>query len=94
MRKRTVGIATAAFLAAALAGPFAGPATAAPPVGGCPGGGDWFLAFDFQVEEGIDVGNNADQNGDGLICARINAGLTKKHPGGLGAATIKDNTNR
>jgi len=39
----------------------------------------------------LDVGNFHDQNGDGLVCVRINQGQTmKKRP--PRAWTVKDNT--
>lgn len=88
----------AAFLVAiaALAGSFAlsGTALAAPGGGGgCPEGGEWFLASTFFASDALDNGSVKDQNGDGLACFKVNAGQTEKH-GGIPSFTWKDNTNK
>ena len=67
-----------------------GAASAAGHQGDCPSGGDWFLVgTGFIIEDRLD-GNYADQNGDGLICVKVNKGQTAKQ--GL-SFTAKDNTN-
>ena len=71
----------------------AGGAGAAPPVGSCPTGDGWFppLPLEHTEPDLLDVGNFHDQNGDGLVCVRINQGQTmKKRP--PRAWTVKDNT--
>ena len=65
----------------------------AAPVGGCPSGDGWFPPLPLaDVDPALDVGNFHDQNGDGLVCVRINRGLTMKvRP--PRAWTVKDNAN-
>ena len=89
MPKRITGGALAGLLSIAL---LPGAAAAGPPEGGCPRGGGWELEQVFRVTE-LDVGNSADQNGDGLVCIRINAGKTRSNPYGAELWTVKDNTN-
>jgi len=68
-----------------------GSAGAVPPVGGCPSGDGWFPPLPLADTIPLDVGNLHDQNGDGLICVRINQGLTMKfRPPRVW--TVKDNT--
>lgn len=63
-RRLSCVLATAALLA--LGSP-AGPAAAAVPVGGCPGGGfELFPASMFPP----DVVDHVDLNGDGLVCGK------------------------
>lgn len=83
------GLAAAAAAAGTLA--FSGTALAQPPVGGCPSGGGWGLVTTGFVIPRLDNGNFKDQNGDGLLCARLNPGQTAKN--GVPSYTIKDNTN-
>jgi hypothetical protein len=60
--------------------------------GGCPRGGGWNLvSIEFTLPNGIDVGNFHDQNGDGLVCYRVNKGQSQKN--GFESWTVKDNTN-
>jgi hypothetical protein len=58
----------------------------------CPKGGGWELVPAGLVTE-FDVGNAADQNGDGAVCVRINPGKTRTDPSGSELWTVKDNTN-
>lgn len=60
--------------------------------GGCPEGGDWFLAPTGIFIDQLDNGNVQDQNGDGLACFKVNKGQTDKH-NGIPSFTWKDNTN-
>lgn len=60
--------------------------------GGCPSGGDWFLASTGFAIDALDNGSVKDQNGDGLACFKVNAGQTEKH-GGVPSFTWKDNVN-
>jgi hypothetical protein len=74
----------------------AGSAGAVPPTGGCPSGSPnkagWFAPLPLADTIPLDVGNFRDQNGDGLVCVRINQGLTMKfRPPRIW--TVKDNTN-
>ncbi len=60
--------------------------------GGCPSGGGWSLiSIDATLPDGIDVGNFHDQNGDGLVCFRVNKGQSEKND--FESWTVKDNTN-
>lgn len=88
MRALAGGVVVAGLLAAGGAA-LATPAYAD---GGCPSGGDWFLASTGFAIDALDNGNVADQNGDGLACFKVNQGQTKKHDGVL-SFTWKDNTN-
>jgi hypothetical protein len=98
MRQRIVFLFALVVMVLALAAP-AG-ANGQEPVGGCPTGtfnvphpegGGWNLEPNEAMVE-LDVGNKADQNGDGYICQRFNIGLSNKH--GFGVWTVKDNNNR
>lgn len=92
MRIKTMAAAVAT---AAIAGTmaFSGTALAAPGGGGgCPGGGEWFLAPTTFAIDALDNGSVKDQNGDGLACFKVNAGQTEKHDG-IPSFTWKDNTN-
>ena len=73
----TASLAGSAVLATA-------PASAAPPVGGCPAGDDWFLVPIEATIPGFDRGNFHDQNRDQLLCAHFHKD---------GSWTLKDNTN-
>jgi hypothetical protein len=75
-------VATASLAGSALFA--AGPASAGPPVGGCPSGDSWFVVDIISTIPGFDRGNFHDQNGDGLLCA---------HSHTNGSWTLKDNTN-
>lgn len=87
---RIASLAGALALAAGALFGLAGTANAA---GGCPSGGDWFGPISTAVFiDQLDNGNAADQNGDGLACAKVNKGQTDKHDG-IGSWTWKDNTN-
>ncbi len=67
------------------------PVSAANDPGGCPQGGGFFLLpADFIIDE-LDNGNFHDQNGDGLVCVKVNKGQTEKN--GNISFTVKDNTN-
>lgn len=59
--------------------------------GGCPDGDGWFLAPSSAVIPEVDNGNQKDQNGDGLVCARVNKGQSEKNA--FPSWTVKDNTN-
>jgi len=59
--------------------------------GGCPSGGDWFLAPTSFAIDALDNGNVQDQNGDGLACFKVNKGQSDKHQ--ALSFTWKDNTN-
>jgi hypothetical protein len=60
--------------------------------GGCPKGDGWNLVpLVFTLPDGIDVGNFHDQNGDGLVCFRVNKGQSEKND--FPSWTVKDNTN-
>ena len=89
-------LASAAIVAIAAIGvpvATAGSAGADPAPGGCPSGDGWFPPLSVaDVDAALDVGNFHDQNGDGLVCVRINRGLTMKHRPPR-AWTVKDNTN-
>lgn len=76
-----------------FAGVAASPAAAASQNNGCPQGDGWFLLPTSAVLP-PDVGNSADQNGDGLLCAKTqgNAGGDPSK-GGFPAYVWKDNTN-
>ena len=82
-RRIAVSATTMTFAGATVL--LGGTALAAPPNGGCPSGGGWFLTDTFLTIPGFDKGNFHDQNDDGLVCA-------KQHEDG--SWTIKDNTNR
>lgn len=74
-----------------------GSAGAVPPQGECPPRSSptaigWSLQPLANVDPALDVGNFHDQNGDALVCVRINTGLTKKTRPSV-AWTVKDNTN-
>ena len=73
MPKRMTGGVLAGLLMIAL---LPGAASADGLAGDCPKGGGWDLEAVFRVTE-LDVGNAADQNGDGMICYRINRGKMK-----------------
>ena len=89
MPRRMTGGALAGLLLIALV---PGAASAGPPEPGCPRGGGWELEQLFRVTE-LDVGNAADQNGDGMVCIRVNPGKTRTDPDGNELWTVKDNTN-
>ena len=92
MRKRRFFGAVAGGML--LASMVTGPAWAANDQGGCPDGGGWFLGPADLIIEDIDNGNFHDQNGDGLVCANVNKGQSKKLGGESGVSwTVKDNTN-
>jgi hypothetical protein len=61
----------------------------------CPGGAgaEWFLTSTDQLLD-RDVGNKADLNGDGLVCAQINKGSMQRY--GLGGIVwiVKDNNEQ
>src|SRR5215218_9265291 len=84
MKRLFASAAVVAIAAIGIRVAAAGSAGAAPPVGGCPPDTGrpttgWFPPSPLaDVDPALDVGNFHDQNGDGLICVRINPGLTKK----------------
>jgi hypothetical protein len=80
--KIATALATASLAGSVLLA--AGPASAAPPTGGCPSGDDWFLVPIGATIPGFDRGNFHDQNGDGQLGA---------HSHKDGSWTLKDNTN-
>ena len=89
MPKRVTGGVLAGLLLIAL---LPGAASAGPPERDCPRGGGWELEDLFRVTE-LDVGNAADQNGDGMVCVRVNPGKTRTDPNRNELWTVKDNTN-
>jgi hypothetical protein len=50
------------------------------PAGKCPSNGGWNLIYLSEYIPYLDNGNGVDHNGDGFLCARINAGRSKKLP--------------
>ncbi len=90
MRRRIMIAAVSTGIALGAAIGVAQPAMAQG--GGCPTGDGWILAPTFIFIDELDNGNNADQNGDGLACYRVNKGQTAKHDG-VPSFTWKDNTN-
>lgn len=91
MKIRTM-CATVATTAIAGTFAFTGTALAAPGGGGgCPEGGDWFLAPTSFAIDALDNGSVKDQNDDGLACFKVNKGQTEKH--NALSFTWKDNTN-
>jgi len=87
-RRMTTGVLAGLLLIALVPGA----ASAGPPKGDCPRGGGWELEELFRVTE-LDVGNAADQNGDEMVCVRVNPGKTRSNPDGAELWTVKDNTN-
>jgi len=67
------------------------PVSAANDPGGCPQGGGFFLLPTRFIIDELDNGNFHDQNGDGLVCVKVNKGQTEKN--GNISFTVKDNTN-
>jgi heme A synthase len=86
------GIAAGLLVAGLTMGTMVGLSGAAFADGGCPSGGDWFLASTGFAIDSLDNGSVQDQNGDGLACFKVNAGQTKKHDE-VSSFTWKDNTN-
>jgi hypothetical protein len=84
VRKKLAAIVAATSLTGSAVVLFAGGASAAPPTGGCPRGGDWFLVPISATIPGFDRGNFHDQNGDQQLCARSHKD---------GSWTLKDNNN-
>lgn len=84
MRKKIAAVVATASLAGSVAALVAANASAAPPNGGCPKGGGWFLVPLDATIPGFDRGNFHDQNGDAQVCAK---------PHKDGSWTLKDNTN-
>jgi hypothetical protein len=87
MRSIAAGLLVAGMVGAGLVG-LSGAAFAD---GGCPSGGDWFLAPTGFAIDSLDNGSVQDQNGDGLACFKVNKGQSDKHQ--ALSFTWKDNTN-
>ena len=87
MPKRMVGGVLSGLLLVAMV---PGVASAASPASSCPKGGGWVVEELFRVTE-LDVGNASDQNGDGLVCVRVNPGKTRTDRNGYELWTVKDN---
>jgi hypothetical protein len=100
MKRFFVSAAVVAIAAIGIPVATAASAGAVPPPGGCPPGTSptgvgWFPPQPLadHHDPNLDVGNIHDQNGDGLVCVRINPGLTRKFRPPR-AWTVKDNNNK
>jgi heme A synthase len=85
------GITAGILVAGLTMGTMVGLSGAAFADGGCPSGGDWFLAPTGFAIDALDNGSVQDQNGDGLACFKVNKGQSDQHQ--ALSFTWKDNVN-